>query len=151
MRNLMKDLLLVFGSNDEGDTRIWVPSPNSVFSSKSFYSILTNDHPLSSKVSMSNLWNSTAPPRVKAFSWISFGNKILWRFFKEEGHDAYLPFYVPPLQDRCKIWKPYFYPLCLCIQSVELLQNGDFSSICYARVCGGVVLPMGLRGERSLG
>lgn len=67
MGKQMEDLHLVFLDSDQEDTRIWSPS-NSVFSSKSLFSILIKDLSLTSQVLMSNLWKSVAPPRVLAFS-----------------------------------------------------------------------------------
>lgn len=69
--NLMKDLCLAYVDNDGRDFGMWTPSANGIFSSKSFFSILTTNHPILSQPSISTIWNSVAPPRVKAFSWIS--------------------------------------------------------------------------------
>lgn len=65
----MDDLHLVYVDSESRDTRVWAPT--AIFSSKSFFSILTRDRPILSCSPLSNIWTSVAPPRVKAFAWIS--------------------------------------------------------------------------------
>lgn len=72
MGSFMEDLKLVFVNSDESDVRIWSPSSNGVFSFKSIFSILVGNCTLSPHFLAYNIWKFVAPPRVKAFSWISY-------------------------------------------------------------------------------
>lgn len=73
--NLMDSLWLVFLDRNERDSRVWIPSPNGVFSALSFFSILLESNRDSLSIPLDCIWKSVAPPRVKVFSWIAFLGK----------------------------------------------------------------------------
>lgn len=63
---LMENLRLVNLVRDELDTCVWAaPMSNSVFSSKSFFSILFNDHPLPNPVPISNMGIQQLPQELR--------------------------------------------------------------------------------------
>lgn len=72
--NLMEDLQLVFIDCDEGDSCVWSPSVDGLFSYKSF-NMMISDSLSAQSTPVSNIWNSAAPLRVKAFSWIVLGRQ----------------------------------------------------------------------------
>lgn len=68
--SLANDLRLVFFSNMERGSRVWIPAFDGLFSSKSFFSNLSGLHSSSPNFSMSKVWKLAPPPRVGAFLWI---------------------------------------------------------------------------------
>lgn len=78
--NLINDLKMVYISSSDIDTRIWSPSLDGLFSSKTFFNVLLKESP---SFPQHKIWSSTAFLRVKAFSWVVFSiDKIPWIFFK---------------------------------------------------------------------
>lgn len=61
--NLMNDLHMVYISNSDRDSRIWFPSLDGLFSSKSLLSVLSRESP--SLFPFHEIWSSAAPPRVR--------------------------------------------------------------------------------------
>lgn len=66
--NMIDDPRLEFIDCDEGDSRVWSPSADGMFSYKSFFTILISDTPSGPTIPVSNIWNFATPPRVKALS-----------------------------------------------------------------------------------
>lgn len=58
-------------SYDDSVARVWSPTSDGLFSSKSFFKIISSVTLSQTSFPYHNIWNSLAPPCVKAFSWVA--------------------------------------------------------------------------------
>lgn len=105
IRNLTEDLKLIFMNPGEKDIRIWSPSSNGYFSSKSFLSILSGNLSIPSSFLVKKVWGSIAPPQIKAFSWVSVLRKqnSMDALQHKRPFFAISPFMCPLMQERWRI------------------------------------------------